>query len=190
MANVDGALTDAARKFVLITGCSGGGKSTLLTELRSRGYATIPEPGRRIVAEERATGGTALPWIDLSSFAKRAVAMARADLAAAANLPGPVFFDRGLIDAAVALEFTGGPSCRETLGTCSPYGRTVLFAPPWREIFHGDADRKQSFQAACEEAERLEDALSAHGHQIVLLPKATVLGRAEFVEGLLRRERS
>jgi hypothetical protein len=31
--------------FVTISGCSGGGKSTLLSELRRRGFATIDEPG-------------------------------------------------------------------------------------------------------------------------------------------------
>jgi len=48
--------------FVTISGCSSGGKSTLLAELRRRGFATVEEPGRRIVAEELKRGGNALPW--------------------------------------------------------------------------------------------------------------------------------
>jgi predicted ATPase len=47
--------------FVTISGCSGGGKSTLLLELRQRGFATIEEPGRWIVVEELKRGGRALP---------------------------------------------------------------------------------------------------------------------------------
>jgi predicted ATPase len=43
--------------FVTISGCSSGGKSTLLVELRRRGFAMIDEPGRRIVAEELKRGG-------------------------------------------------------------------------------------------------------------------------------------
>ena len=38
-------------RFVLISRCSGGGKSTLLAELRARGYPVVEEPGRRIIAE-------------------------------------------------------------------------------------------------------------------------------------------
>jgi hypothetical protein len=49
--------------FVTISGCSSGGKSTLLVELRRRGFATIDEPGRRIVVEELERGGRALPWV-------------------------------------------------------------------------------------------------------------------------------
>ncbi|WP_207234152.1 AAA family ATPase [Pseudomonas aeruginosa] len=38
--------------FVAISGCSGGGKSTLLAELKLRGHAVVEEPGRRIIQEE------------------------------------------------------------------------------------------------------------------------------------------
>jgi predicted ATPase len=36
-------------RFVVISGCSGGGKSTLLKELAKRDHDVIDEPGRRIV---------------------------------------------------------------------------------------------------------------------------------------------
>jgi predicted ATPase len=48
-------------RFVVLSGCSGGGKSTLLIELGRRGYATEEEPGRRVVKEEMLGGGLALP---------------------------------------------------------------------------------------------------------------------------------
>src|SRR6187397_531426 len=81
-------------RFVVLSGCSGGGKSTLLAELRRRGHATVDEPGRRIVKEESADGGTALPWIDLAAFARRAIEVALADREEARDRPGWVFFDR------------------------------------------------------------------------------------------------
>ena len=60
-------------RFVVLSGCSGGGKSSLLEELRSRGYRVIAEPGRRIVqVEELENNGRALPWLDLKPLhAKR-----------------------------------------------------------------------------------------------------------------------
>lgn len=57
--------------FVIISGCSGGGKSTLLSELQGRGFATLDEPGRRIVADELKRGRSALPWVDTVAFARR-----------------------------------------------------------------------------------------------------------------------
>jgi len=77
--------------FVVISGCSGGGKSTLLLELGRRGYATVEEPGRRIVKEEMLGAGRALPWIDEAAFARRAIALSLADRAAASPSAGWVF---------------------------------------------------------------------------------------------------
>jgi predicted ATPase len=75
-----------------------------LAELARRGHAVVEEPGRRIVQEELAGDGSALPWIDGAAFARRAMAVAPADRLGAGRLRGWVFFDRRLIDAAAALE--------------------------------------------------------------------------------------
>ena len=53
---------------VVISGCSGGGKSTLIAELSRRGFAVVSEPGRRIVAEELAGDGKSLPWVSLENL--------------------------------------------------------------------------------------------------------------------------
>lgn len=167
-------------RFVVISGCSGGGKSTLLAELRARGYAVIEEPGRRIVAEERRASGRALPWVDLSAFARRAMEVSLADRRRAENMGGTVFFDRGLIDAVVALEFaTGAPTLPNY--ACERYNRLVFLTPPWRAIYVGDADRPHGFQNAVNEYERLLPAFSSLGYEIALLPKVDVALRADFV---------
>jgi predicted ATPase len=78
----------AADHFVVMSGCSGGGKSTLLEELRHRGHAVVEEPGRRVVAEEIARGSDALPWTNLAAFARRAIEVALTDRVAAATHSG------------------------------------------------------------------------------------------------------
>ncbi|WP_299728890.1 AAA family ATPase [uncultured Tateyamaria sp.] len=158
----------------LITGCSGGGKSTLLDALAARGYATVSEPGRRIVAE-----GRALPWVDPAGFARRAVELSRADLAATRT--SPTFFDRGLIDAAVALAHHGGPALDQTLGDTRHYDKAVFLAPPWPEIYQQDAGRRHDLSAATEEYTRLAHALDTLGYDAIPLPKAPVAERVAFV---------
>ena len=167
-------------RFVVISGCSGGGKSTLLAELRRRGHAVVEEPGRRIVREERAGDGAALPWIDPAAFARRAVAMALEDRAnAPAN--GWVFFDRGLIDAAAALEHATGEAALERLGRAHRYHRWVFLTPPWPEIYVNDPERPHGFEAAVAEYERLVAGYTALDYALVILPKAAVSARADFV---------
>jgi len=170
-----------SRRFVLLTGCSGGGKSTLLKALKERGFPTVEEPGRRIVSDELAGQGTALPWVDMKAFALRAVEMAKSDLQAAKHIDGIVFFDRGLIDAAVALARSGGQTMEETLGETQAYWKRVFVVPPWRELFANDAERRHTFDDAVQEHLRIEEALDALGYIRIELPKVPVQERVEIV---------
>jgi predicted ATPase len=121
-------------RFVVISGCSGGGKSVLLAELGRRGHATIEEPGRRIVGQEMVGDGQALPWVNPIAFAQRAMALALADREAASRNAGWVFFDRGLLDAGAALHHLTGEPASSVLGSEHRYHRLVFLTPPWPEI--------------------------------------------------------
>ncbi len=168
-------------RFVIVSGCSGGGKSSLVAELRRRGHEAVEEPGRRIVAQELATGGTALPWIDMAAFARRAVEVALEDRAAAQRLPGWVFFDRGLIDAAAGLDYATGGSALASLARQHPSHHRVFLVPPWPEIYVNDDERRHGFAEAAAEYERLARAYAQLGYEVVILPKMNVGTQANLV---------
>ena len=130
-----------------------GGKSTVLVELGRRGYTTVDEPGRRIVKKEMLGEGVALPWVDAIAFARRAIALARADRNTC--LAGWVFFDRGLIDAAAALQHLTGEPTLATLGRAHRYHPRVFLTPPWPEIYVADPERWHGLDAAMSEYRRL-----------------------------------
>ncbi|MCO6418202.1 AAA family ATPase [Siccirubricoccus sp. KC 17139] len=176
-------------RFVILSGCSGGGKSTLLAELARRGHATVEEPGRRVIAAEQASGGQALPWLDLAGFARRAIALALADRAAAATRPGWVFFDRSLIDAAAALEHAAGEPALQRLGQAHRYHPTVFLTPPWPEIYATDPERRHGFDAAVAEYGRLVQAYQGLGYRLVILPKLSVARRADCLLAALGGQR-
>jgi predicted ATPase len=173
-------------RFVVISGCSGGGKSTLLAELKRRGHAVVEEPGRRIVREELAGDGAALPWVDAALFSRRAIAMALADQEASARLEAWVFFDRGLVDAAAALEHATGEAVLETLGRAHRYHSRVFLAPPWPEIYVNDPERPHGLEAAQAEYERLLGVYGDLGYVVSILPRTDVAARADFVLETLR----
>jgi predicted ATPase len=168
-------------RFVVISGCSGGGKSTLLAELHRRGHAVVEEPGRRIVSQELEGDGSALPWVNGEAFARRAMAVALADREAARQLTGWVFFDRGLIDAAAALQHVTGEPVLDRLRDQHRYHRRVFLAPPWPEIFQTDAERRHDLDAAVAEYERLVHTYPALGYDVITLPKVSVPERADFI---------
>jgi predicted ATPase len=176
----------SGERFVVISGCSGGGKSTLLMELAKRGHAVVHEPGRRIVKEELAGGGSSLPWVDGAAFARRAIELALADRAVASRLGGWVFFDRGLIDAAAALQHLTGEPASATLREAHRYHRRVFIAPPWPEIYVKDPERRHGFDGAVAEYERLVEVYPSLGYEVVVLPKAETAERADFVMRVLK----
>lgn len=172
-------------RFVILSGCSGGGKSALLDELRRRGHDVVEEPGRRIVIRELETGGAALPWVDSLAFVRQAMALSLADREAAAMLSGLVFFDRGLIDAAAGLQHLTGEKVLDELRHAHRYNRQVFLAPPWPEIYETDRARRHGFAAAVAEYDRLRAAYPSLGYAVSILPKVDVAGRADFVLAVL-----
>ncbi len=172
-------------RFVVISGCSGGGKSTLLAELGRRGHPIVEEPGRRIVKQELQKGGAALPWKDERAFAHRAIAMALEDRAGAAALNGWVFFDRSLVDAAAFLQHLTHEPILTSLAQSHRYHQTVFLTPPWPEIYVNDPERRHGMAAAEAEYSRLLDAYSMLGYRISILPKVSVSERADMIERAL-----
>jgi predicted ATPase len=169
-------------RFVVISGCSTGGKSTLLAELGRRGHATVEEPGRRIARQELVGDGSALPWVNKAAFARRAIELAIADRRAAADRPaGWVFFDRGLVDAAAALQDLTGEPRLDTLGPAHRYHRRAFLAPLWPEIYVTDPDRRHGLDEAIAEYRRLLIVYPSLSYEVILLPKVSVATRVDFV---------
>jgi predicted ATPase len=171
----------AVDRFVIISGCSGGGKSALLGELGRRGHAVVEEPGRRIVKQELEAEGSALPWVDAAAFLRRAVKVALQDWESARCARGWVFFDRGLVDAAAGLQHVTGEPVLEVLGRSHRYHRRVFLTPPWPEIYVTDPERRHGLDAAVAEYSRLLEAYASLGYEVFVLPKVGVAERADFV---------
>ena len=167
--------------FIVISGCSGGGKSTLLDALEDRGHHIVKETGRRIVAEELANGDSALPWGDPVAFARRAIRLSLADRAFSRDRSGWVFFDRGLIDAASALEDLADKPVLNRLARRYRYNKNVFLTPPWPEIYVKDNERRHDLADGVDEYKRLCKVYPSLGYKLHILPKASVADRADLV---------
>ncbi len=163
------------QNHILITGCSGGGKSTLIEALAREGFAIVSEPGRRLIA------AGIYPWDDLERFLIEAARLAEQDLQSVADVEGPVFFDRGLIDAFAGLERLGGPSVTQRLGKWRPYARRVFLAPPWPAIFQSDDERRHGFDQARIEYDHLVRLLPTLDYVCEKLPLVSVERRVAFI---------
>ncbi len=58
------------QKFI-ITGAPGTGKTSIINELKKRGFSISKEISREIIADELKQGGDVLPWKNLKAFSER-----------------------------------------------------------------------------------------------------------------------
>ncbi len=170
-------------RFFVITGGPGSGKTTLVELFAARGIRTMPEAGRGIIQDQVAIGGSALPWDDRSAFAELMLNWELRSYREALGQSGPVVFDRGLPDVVAYLRLSGlpVPSHMEKAARIFRYHGRVFIAPPWKEIFGQDAERKQSFEEAQATYHTLVKTYSELNYELVPLPLASIEDRARFV---------
>ncbi|MCY0093189.1 AAA family ATPase [Hoeflea ulvae] len=170
-------------KFV-ITGASGGGKSTLISALAAKGYATVPEVGRRIVAEQVATHGTALPWLDQAAFMDLLFARSIEAFDEAGDAAGEiVFFDRSFYEALAYGAVIGRP-VPQTMAAAAAARRfdtPVFVCPPWQDIFTTDDERRHGFDFALRDHAANVAIYQAAGYTLVELPRVPVAERVGLI---------
>jgi predicted ATPase len=96
---------------------------------------------------------------------------------------GPVFFDRGVPDVVGYLRLTGAsaPKHMEKAVEAFRYNRRVFVAPPWKEIFRQDSERKQDFDEAVRTYQTLVATYAGYGYELVDMPHVSVQERVRFV---------
>jgi predicted ATPase len=176
-------LVDHSSPFFVITGGPGSGKTTLLDALEKAGYKRSFEAGRAVIQQQLSIAGNALPWGDRMQFAELMLAWEIRSYEEALATPAPVFFDRGVPDVLGYLRLIGEtiPEHVKKAATEYRYHRRVFIAPPWREIFCPDEERKQNFEEAIRTYEAMVATYSELGYEVVEIPRATVPKRLEFV---------
>jgi predicted ATPase len=177
-----------ARNFVVLSGCSGAGKSSLLAELGRRSFPIYEEPGRQVVKEQLYIGGDALPWGNWSQFLELTISRSIHHMVTAARRDQLSFFDRGIVDQVSGLEHRGLPIPEHLAAAVERfrYHEKVFMMPPWPEIFSNDDERKHSFEDALASYEAQLRTYERFGYQIIFVPKLDVSARADFVLSQLR----
>ena len=171
----------------VVSGCSGSGKSTLLEALAREGEAVSAEPGRQIVKDQLRLGGDGLPWLNKQRFIDLCASHAIREFDRHVGQSGRVFFDRGFIDVASAVELTGliAPAALEQALRWKRYAPRVFISPPWEALFGQDAERRHTFKDSVAEYEVLVPTYRKHGYEVVFLPQASVAKRVAFVQSVV-----
>lgn len=189
----DGALRVVSNpNLFVLTGGPGAAKTTVLLELEKRGYQVAPEVARRIIQEQVRDGGRALPWADRKLYTDLMLTRSVESYLEYAPASRPVFFDRGIPDTlgyAWLIELEDQGAIRHACHL-HRYAPCVFVAPPWREIYRTDSERKQDFAEAVRTCETVAGAYRDCGYEVVELPRSTPGQRADYILERLRQMRT
>ena len=186
-------MRDEQNKLIVISGCSGGGKSTLITELSKMGYAVVHEAARKILREQLAVNGNRTPSQNPKAFCKVLIERAIEDFYEAKSMANVleklIFFDRSYLEGIRYYKTLNTINTINTINTSKydylinelRYFDTVYIAPPWEEIFCQDEERKHSFKKSVDDYKKLITFYLKCGYKIIELPKEDVSGRVQFM---------
>jgi predicted ATPase len=176
-------MTLERNNFYVITGCSGGGKSTLIDALRRRGFLCVDEVGRRIVRQQLRIGGDATPWQDQIKFRELLLARYMDVFEEVGERTSPVFFDRGIPEAIGWSRLLNVRTLEHHRAAARiyRYARKVFVTPPWPEIFTQDEERRHSFEDALAQYPLALEIYLKCGYELIEIPKLSVAERVDFV---------
>ena len=161
---------------VVLSGCSGGGKTSLLNRFAQKGLTTFAEPGRQVI-ETRGIRPEDAP----TEFAVACVEIALSQYQNAP--PGLSFHDRSILDALCWFHRskTPLPSRFRDLAQNCRYHAVVFLVPPWPEIFVNDHMRRHDLSDAIAEYDALLDWLPLMGYETCIVPQTDLSARAEWI---------
>ena len=179
------------QNLYVITGGPGSGKTTLLEELGKQGFKFAPEVARQIIQEQMRHGGKALPWEDRELYTKLMLEWSVAAYKAHESITTPMFLDRGIPDTLCYARLIGLHDDKSIRDACKQYryATQVFIAPPWKEIYKTDSERKQDFEEAIKTYELMAGVYKECGYELIELPKATSKMRAKFILKTLNLKR-
>lgn len=163
---------------VVITGVVGGGKSTVLDELKKSQIRVIDECARFLITKFQKEDPNKLPWNNRQVFQDIVESMQIEN-----HKYNPrAFFDRGLPDEIAYRTMYGMKVPMDLIDKCNKhrYDRVFVF-PPWEEIYKQDDVRKESFQEACKIYDLLVEGYGRLGYSLIEVPKTSIKERTDFI---------
>ena len=170
------------KNIYVVTGGPGFGKTSIIKELRERGFNGGEELSREFIKEQMSGEGKLLPWIDRLGYSEE---MLRRRIKQYGETPqGELWFlDRGVPDliAYIAKDGLEVPEIYYESAKKYRYNRIVFLTGPWKDIHENDLERLESFEEAINIHKEIESTYSKLGYECVSIPKTPVAERVEFI---------
>lgn len=169
--------------FFIITGGPGAGKTTLINELKKLGYNCIPDMAREVIKEElQKKNSDILPWKNKAKFQER-VLYRQLESYKEVDPKKITFFDGAPLDLIAYIQRAGlevSPELQVEAEKAT-FNNKVFILPPWREIYHTDTERKQSYQESVDVYNAIYKTYKNYGYELIEVPKTNLQDRVKFI---------
>ncbi len=167
---------------IVITGAMGSGKSTVLALLKQKGFITVEEPARPILAEQRSIEEEGVPEKNPKLFTQLLLSRAIYQYKMMQINEGVVIFDRGVPDnIAYAEGFDLDYKPAHLASKLFRYEKNVFIFPAWEEIYATDDERKMTFLQAKAFGDNVRKIYENYGYSIIDVPCVSPEERARFI---------
>ena len=170
-------------KKVVIAGGPGTGKTTIINELKKRGFICYDEISREITLQARKDGIEQLFLTEPLLFSEKLLeGRTKQFNDAAKESEAVVFLDRGLPDVIAYMDYIGDKYPLPFVETCESHKYDSIFVlAPWQEIFTSDSERYESFEEAIDIHDHLLETYKRFGYQLIDVPFGSVASRTDFI---------
>ncbi len=170
-------------KKIVITGGPGTGKSSIINELKKRGYTCFEEISRQVIINAQKEGIDQLFLENPLLFSELLLKGRFAQYIKANNSNTEyAFFDRGIPDVIAYMDYIGDnyPIEFENLCKENPYDY-IFILTPCDKIYINDNERYESFEQAVKIHHKLLNTYSKYNYEIINVPFNTIEARTDFI---------
>lgn len=169
------------QRFIL-TGAPGSGKTSILEELENHGMVVVEEPARQILEEQRQINGRGVYDLDPYLFKELILSRALNTYKQFQEGNDAVIYDRGIPDVIAYSDCFGLNRGAEVRASkLFRYEPTVFYAPPWKEIYKQDEERRIDFNEAKDFGKNLFQVYKALGYQLEYIPFDAIDKRVTYI---------
>lgn len=167
----------------MLTGGPSTGKTSLISELKQRGFLCFEEISRQITLQARQDGIEQLFLTEPLLFSEKLLQgrIQQYNDAYSSNI-SPVFLDRGIPDVLAYMDYIGDayPTHFETACKNHKYD-TVFILEPWETIYKTDGERYENFEQAQAIHGHLVNTYERFDYNLIAVPFLSITERSNFI---------
>ena len=163
---------------------SGGpctGKTSVINELKEKGYNTFPEAAREISANDSRFAGKSIKEIDMRIFQNEIFNLQKRWMESLTGRKEIYFFDRGFGDTLAYRRLHGFDVPEDFFDCAGKFQKSIVFILEPLEFYKTDGLRTETKKEQKEIHEKIISAYEELKHQIIFVPLMNTHDRTEFI---------